>query len=65
MFILLLKLVYNKNERKVVNDVANNSSNEKLIRLLEVQLAHANQQNQELLKQVKSLSQQIHHPSKI
>jgi transposase len=49
----------------VVNDVANNSSNEKLIRLLEEQLAHSNQQNQELLKQVESLSQQIRQLTKL
>lgn len=45
--------------------MADNSSNEKLIRLLEDQLAHANQQNQELLKQVESLSQQIRHLAKL
>jgi transposase len=49
----------------VVNNVANNSSNEKLIRLLEEQLAHSNQQNQELLKQVESLSQQIRQLTKL
>ena len=48
-----------------MNDVANNSSNEKLIRLLEEQLAHSNQQNQELLKQVESLSQQIRQLTKL
>jgi len=42
-----------------VNVVGNDSSsNEKLIRLLEEQLAHSNQQNQELMKQIDSLSQQ-------
>ena len=45
----------NEYERKVVNDVANVSSTnenqyEKLIRLLEEQLAHSNQQNKELSK---------------
>jgi hypothetical protein len=55
----------------VVNHVANVSStnenqSEKLIRLLEDQLAHSNQQNQELskkldqsLKQIESLTQQL------
>jgi transposase len=54
----------------VVNVVANASSNnenkdEKLIRLLEDQLAHSNQQNQELSKQIESLTQQIHHLTKL
>jgi transposase len=50
----------------VVNDVSNVSSTnenpyEKLIRLLEEQLARTNQQNQELTKQIESLTQQIQH----
>jgi transposase len=61
----------------VVNDVANVSStnehqSEKLIRLLEDQLAHSNQQNKELskkldqsLKQVESLTQQLQHLTKL
>jgi transposase len=54
----------------VVNVVANASSNnenkdEKLIQLLEDQLAHSNQQNQELSKQIESLTQQIHHLTKL
>ena len=53
-----------------MNVVANASSNnenkdEKLIRLLEDQLAHSNQQNQELSKQIESLTQQIHHLTKL
>jgi transposase len=61
----------------VVNDVANVSStnehqNEKLIRLLEEQLAHMNQQNQELskkldqsLKQNEALTEQLRHLTKL
>lgn len=53
-----------------MNVVANVSSmnenqSEKFIRLLEEQLAHSNQQNQELLKQVESLSQQVQHLTKL
>jgi transposase len=60
-----------------VNHVANVSStnenqSEKLIRLLEDQLAHSNQQNQELskkldqsLKQIESLTQQLQHLTKL
>ena len=52
-----------------MNDVANASSKnekqtEKLIQLLEEQLAHSNQQNQELSKQIESLTQQVHHLTK-
>ncbi|WP_218970599.1 hypothetical protein [Alkalihalobacterium alkalinitrilicum] len=48
----------------MVNGVANVSSknenqNEKLIRLLEEQLAHTNQQNQELSKKLDQSSKQI------
>jgi transposase len=61
----------------VVNDVENVSSNnenqyEKLIRLLEDQLTHMNQQNQELskkldqsLKQNETLTQQLQHLTKL
>jgi len=61
----------------VVNDVANVSSknenqSEKLIRLLEEQLTHTNQQNKELskkldqsLKQIESLTQQLQHLTKL
>ena len=61
----------------MVNDVANASSTnenqyEKLIRLLEEQLAHSNQQNQELskkldqsLKQNEALAEQLRHLTKI
>lgn len=61
----------------MVNDVANVSSTnenpyEKLIRLLEEQLAHTNQQNQELskkldqsLKQNEALTQQLKHLTKL
>ena len=53
-----------------MNDVANASSSnenqsEKLIRLLEEQLAHSNKQNQELSKQIESLTQQIQHLTKL
>jgi transposase len=54
----------------VVNDVVNGSStnenqSEKLIRLLEEQLAHSNQQNQKLSKQIESLTQQLQHLTKL
>jgi transposase len=54
----------------VVNDVANDSSTnekhyERLIRLLEEQLAHTNQHNQELTKQIESLTQQVRHLTKL
>ncbi len=45
-------------------DVVNNDSNEKLIQLLEEQLAHANQKNDELLKQIELLSQQVRYLTK-
>jgi len=49
-----------------VNVVGNDSSsNEKLIRLLEEQLAQSNQQNQELMKQIDSLSQQVRQLTKL
>jgi transposase len=53
-----------------VNDVVNGSStnenqSEKLIRLLEEQLAHSNQQNQKLSKQIESLTQQLQHLTKL
>jgi transposase len=54
----------------VVNDVANASStnenqNEKLIRLLEEQLAHSNQQNKDLSKQIEALTEQVRHLTKL
>lgn len=61
----------------MVNDVTNDSSanesqSEKLIRLLENQLFHSNQQNKELskkldqsLKQIESLTQQLQHLTKL
>jgi hypothetical protein len=54
----------------VVNDLVNGSStnenqSEKLIRLLEEQLAHSNQQNQKLSKQIESLTQQLQHLTKL
>ncbi|GAA3332535.1 hypothetical protein GCM10020331_093050 [Ectobacillus funiculus] len=62
----------------MVNTVANDSStnesqSEKLIRLLEDQLVHSNQQNKELtkkkldqaLKQIESLTQQLQHVTKL
>ena len=60
----------NETERKVVNDVANASStnenqNEKLIQLLEEQLAHSNQQNKELSKQIEALTEQVRHLTKL
>jgi transposase len=53
----------------VVNDVQRASSNngkqtEKLIQMLEEQLAHSNQQNRELSKQIESLTQQVQYLSK-
>jgi len=53
-----------------VNDVVNASSknenqNEKLIRLLEEQLAHSNQQNKELSKQIEALTDQVRHLTKL
>jgi transposase len=57
-------------ERKVVNDVANASStnenqNKKLIRLLEEQLAHSNQQNRDLSKQIEVLTEQVRQLTKL
>ena len=54
----------------MVNDVANASSTnenqyEKLIRLLEEQLAHSNQQNKELSKQIEALTDQVRHLTKL
>lgn len=49
-----------------MNVVGNDSSsNEKLTRLLEEQLAQSNQQNQELMKQIDSLSQQVRQLTKL
>ena len=53
-----------------MNDVANTSStnenqNEKLIRLLEEQLAHSNQQNKDLSKQIEVLTEQVRHLTKL
>lgn len=48
----------------VVNDVSNDS-NEKLIQLLEEQLAQSNKRNEELLKQIESLSQQVRYLTKL
>jgi transposase len=54
----------------VVNDVANASYTndnqyEKLIRLLEEQLAHSNQQNKDLSKQIEALTDQVRNLSKL
>ena len=53
----------------MVNDVANVSTNEnqyeKLIRLLEEQLAHSNQQNKDLSKQIEALTDQVRHLTKL
>lgn len=50
-------------------DVANASKNEnqyeKLIRLLEEQLAHSNQQNKDLSKQIEALTDQVRHLTKL
>ncbi|WP_256218545.1 hypothetical protein [Bacillus sp. MUM 116] len=53
-----------------MNDVANASSTnenqyEKLIRLLEEQLAHSNQQNKDLSKQIEALTEQVRHLTKL
>lgn len=52
-----------------MNDVGNasmnESQNEKLIRLLEEQLAHSNQQNKDLLKQIEALTDQERHLTKL
>ena len=53
-----------------MNDVANASSknenqNEELIRLLEEQLAHSNQQNKNLSKQIEVLTEQVRHLTKL
>ncbi len=53
-----------------MNDVANVSSTnenqyEKLIRALEGQLAHSNQQNKDLSKQIEALTDQIRHLTKL
>lgn len=52
-----------------MNDVENASTNEnqndKLIRLLEEQLAHSNQQNKELSKQIEALTDQVRYLTKL
>ena len=53
-----------------MNDVANASSTnenqyEKLIRLLEEQLAHSNQQSKDLSKQIEALTEQVRHLTKL
>ncbi|MFS0645649.1 IS66 family transposase [Siminovitchia sp. 179-K 8D1 HS] len=45
--------------------MASDQQSEKIIRLLEEQLAIANQQNQELTKQIESLTHQIQHLTKL
>jgi len=54
---------------KWVNDVRNafknESQNEKLIRMLEEQLAHSNQQNKDLSKQIEALTDQVRHLTKL
>ncbi|MGG3690168.1 IS66 family transposase, partial [Caldifermentibacillus hisashii] len=50
----------------MVNVSSNNQNqNEKLIRLLEEQLAHSNQQNEALSKQIKSLTEQVRYLTKL
>lgn len=50
----------------LVNASSNNQNqNEKLIRLLEEQLAHSNQQNEALSKQIKSLTEQVRYLTKL
>ena len=46
-------------------NVVSNDSNEKLIQLLEEQLAQSNKRNEELLKQIESLSQQVRYLTKL
>ncbi|MEK5391475.1 hypothetical protein NSQ59_14020 [Margalitia sp. FSL K6-0131] len=43
----------------------NENQNEKLIRLLEEQLAHSNQQNKDLSKQIEALIDQVRHLTKL
>jgi transposase len=43
----------------------NENQNEKLIRLLEEQLAHSNQQNKDLSKQIEALTDQVRHLTKL
>ncbi|EGQ18638.1 transposase IS66 [Sporosarcina newyorkensis 2681] len=52
-------------ERKAVSDMANESSTEKIIQLLEDQLAVANQQNKDLSKQIESLTRQVQNLTKL
>lgn len=50
----------------VVNASSNNQNQyEKLIRLLEEQLAHSNQQNEALSKQIESLTEQVRYLTKL
>ncbi|XAU98433.1 transposase [Caldifermentibacillus hisashii] len=50
----------------MVNASSNNQNqNEKLIRLLKEQLAHSNQQNEALSKQIKSLTEQVRYLTKL
>jgi len=44
---------------------ASDNQYEKLIRLLEEQLAHSNQQNKELSKQIEALTEQVRHLTKL
>lgn len=57
----------NKTGRNVVKGMVNASGNqyEKLVRLLEEQLAHSNQQNKELSKQIEALTEQVCHLTKL
>lgn len=56
----------NEYERKVVNDLVNApSDNEKVIQLLEEQLAYTKQQNKELSKQIEALTDQVRHLTKL
>lgn len=49
----------------VENASKNKSQNEKLICLLEEQLAHSNQQNKDLSKQIEALTDQVRHLTKL
>jgi transposase len=49
----------------MVNASSNNENHEKIIRLLEDQLAHSNQQNKELSKQIEALNEQLRHLTKL
>lgn len=59
----------NEIERNVVKQVdtssGNNNQTEHIIRLLEEQLAHSNQQNKDLAKQIEALTEQVRQLTKL